>query len=91
MFISLYMYFQRKEKKKKKIFEVFLGGLSLELLDNVNNFLQDVLIRTLTTDEIKLNPIDAEDPEVSSFNMLIYRCINIILWEWEDQLFTFQN
>lgn len=84
MFISLYMYFQRKEKKKKKIFEVFLGGLSLELLDNVNNFLQDVLIRTLTTDEIKLNPIDAEDPEVSSFNMLIYRCINIILWEWED-------
>lgn len=90
MFISLYMYFQRKEKKKK-IFEVFLGGLSLELLDNVNNFLQDVLIRTLTTDEIKLNPIDAEDPEVSSFNMLIYRCINIILWEWEDQLFTFQN
>lgn len=91
MFISLYMYFQRKEKKKKKIFEVFWGGLSLELLDNVNNFLQDVLIRTLTTDEIKLNPIDAEDPEVSSFNMLIYRCINIILWEWEDQLFTFQN
>lgn len=85
MFISLYMYFQRKEKKKKKIFEVFWGGgLSLELLDNVNNFLQDVLIRTLTTDEIKLNPIDAEDPEVSSFNMLIYRCINIILWEWED-------
>lgn len=27
MFISLYMYFQRKEKKKKKIFEVFWGGV----------------------------------------------------------------
>ena len=27
-------------------------------------FLQDVLIRYLTTDEIKLNPIDADDPEV---------------------------
>lgn len=40
--------------------------LSLELLDNVKKFLQDVLIRALTTDEIKLNPIDAEDPEVSS-------------------------
>lgn len=49
-------------------------------LNNVNKFLQDVLIRALTTDEIKLNPIDAEDPEVSSFNMLIYRSINIILW-----------
>lgn len=40
--------------------------LSLTFFNNVHNFLQDVLIRTLTSDEIKLNPIDAEDPEVSS-------------------------
>lgn len=39
----------------------------LTFLNYVHNFLQDVLIRALTSDEIKLNPIDAEDPEVSSY------------------------
>jgi intraflagellar transport protein 52 len=32
--------------------------------------LQDVLIKFLTTDEIKLNLIDAEDPEISDYNQL---------------------
>ena len=31
-----------------------------------NGKLQDVLFRWLTSDEIPLNPIDAEDPEVGS-------------------------
>ncbi|XP_052684232.1 intraflagellar transport protein 52 homolog [Crassostrea angulata] len=35
-----------------------------------NSKVLDVLIRTLTSDEIKLNPIDAEDPEISDYNML---------------------
>ena len=30
-----------------------------------NSKVQDVLFRLLTTDEINLNPIDADDPEVS--------------------------
>ena len=33
-------------------------------------FFQDVLIRWLTTDDIQLNAIDAEDPEISDYNML---------------------
>jgi intraflagellar transport protein 52 len=32
--------------------------------------LQDVLIKFLTTDEIMLNLIDAEDPEISDYNQL---------------------
>ncbi|XP_076439814.1 intraflagellar transport protein 52 homolog [Babylonia areolata] len=35
-----------------------------------NNKILDVLIQFLTTDEIKLNVIDAEDPEVSDYNQL---------------------
>ncbi|XP_062589670.1 intraflagellar transport protein 52 homolog [Saccostrea cucullata] len=35
-----------------------------------NSKVLDVLIRALTSDEIKLNPIDAEDPEISDYNML---------------------
>ena len=43
-------------------------GLKLELVLISYNFLfQDVLIRFLTTDDIKLNIIDAEDPEVGIF------------------------
>ena len=30
-----------------------------------NSKVQDVLFRLMTTDDITLNPIDAEDPEVS--------------------------
>ncbi|KAL4235510.1 Intraflagellar transport protein 52 [Mactra antiquata] len=35
-----------------------------------NSKILDVLIRFLTTDEIKLNAIDAEDPEISDYNSL---------------------
>lgn len=35
-----------------------------------NSKILDVLVRFLTTDDIKLNLIDAEDPEVSDYNML---------------------
>ncbi|XP_021361844.1 intraflagellar transport protein 52 homolog isoform X1 [Mizuhopecten yessoensis] len=35
-----------------------------------NTKILDVLIRFLTTDDIRLNPIDAEDPEISDYNML---------------------
>ncbi|KAK3090664.1 hypothetical protein FSP39_013510 [Pinctada imbricata] len=35
-----------------------------------NSKILDVLIRYLTTDEIKLNPIDAEDPEVADYSTL---------------------
>ncbi|WAR24479.1 IFT52-like protein [Mya arenaria] len=35
-----------------------------------NSKILDVLIRFLTTDEIKLNVIDADDPEISDYNML---------------------
>ncbi|KAJ8313480.1 hypothetical protein KUTeg_008967 [Tegillarca granosa] len=35
-----------------------------------NSKILDVIIRFLTSDEIRLNPIDAEDPEVSDYNML---------------------
>lgn len=63
--ISLYLYFKKKERERR-FFKLFYFMLSLTFF-NVHNFLQDVLIRTLTSDEIKLNPIDAEDPEVSSY------------------------
>jgi len=33
-----------------------------------NSKVQDVLFRLLTTEEIGLNPIDADDPEVSGNN-----------------------
>lgn len=35
-----------------------------------NSRVMDVLVQWLTTDEIKLNVIDAEDPEISDYNML---------------------
>eukprot|EP00058_Branchiostoma_floridae_P024482 XP_002609972.1 hypothetical protein BRAFLDRAFT_124392 [Branchiostoma floridae] len=35
-----------------------------------NSKIQDVLFQWLTTDNIKLNAIDAEDPEVADYNML---------------------
>lgn len=64
--------------KKKREREDFLSCfilcyVMLTFLNYVHNFLQDVLIRALTSDEIKLNPIDAEDPEVSSYS---YTCIS---------------
>lgn len=41
--------------------------LSLIFFNNVYNFLQDVFIRILILDEIKLNLIDVEDLEVSLY------------------------
>ncbi|KAL5016048.1 hypothetical protein ScPMuIL_005637 [Solemya velum] len=35
-----------------------------------NSKILDVIVRFLTTDEIRLNQIDAEDPEISDYNML---------------------
>jgi intraflagellar transport protein 52 len=35
-----------------------------------NNKIQDILIRWLTTDEIKLNSIDAEEPELNDFQCI---------------------
>ena len=50
--------------KKKKCFACKLTAMRWYVL-------QDVLIQFLTTDEIKLNVIDAEDPEVSRKKRLI--------------------
>lgn len=62
-----------KRERKRRFLKLFYFMLSLTFFNNVHNFLQDVLIRTLTSDEIKLNPIDAEVPEVSSYT---YTCIS---------------
>ena len=37
---------------------------------HIKNLIQDVVMKWLTTDDIELNTIDAEDPEISDYHML---------------------
>lgn len=61
------------------------------MLPNVNVYisLQDVVMQFLTTDELRLNAIDSEDPEISDYNELpevarLADCVKSCLQETED-------
>ena len=40
-----------------------------------NNKIKDVLFEFLTSDNIQLNQIDAEDPEINDYNMIPDTCM----------------
>lgn len=69
------------DKNKKAIWtdsHDVLKRSNIHYLDNEHKYMiecmfiyfKDVVIRFLTTDDIRLNPIDADDPEVCQLNIM---------------------